>query len=94
MKTDFPQLFFVLKPAQVLRVQAVAGTTLRCETGRLWVTQEGQSRDDFLSVGETLQVSSAGVMVAEAIGDIGARLSLWRPVWSRKFRIGPATAAV
>jgi len=93
MKTDSSRLFFVLTPAQVLRVQAVAGATLRCETGRLWVTQEGLARDDFLSPGETLHLASTGVILAEAIGDISARLSLCRPAWrSRKFRIWAATA--
>jgi hypothetical protein len=93
MKSDFSHLLLVLTPAQVLRVRAVAGTTLRCETGRLWVTQEGLARDDFLTAGETLPLSSAGVTVAEAIGAMGARLSLCRPARrSGKIRIGPATA--
>ena len=92
MKTD-SRLLFVLTPAQVLRVQAVAGATLGCETGRLWVTQEGLARDDFLSAGETLHLASAGVILAEAIGDTGARLSLCRPARrNRKIRIWAATA--
>ena len=68
-----------LLPAQILRLHAAAGATIRCDEGTVWVTQEGLARDDFLSAGESLRVVCDGLTLVEPIGNMVARLTL-RPV--------------
>jgi Protein of unknown function (DUF2917) len=76
MKFDLQHCIVVLPPGQGLRLCAAAGVTIRCDGGVLWVTQEGRARDDFLSAGESLGVTSAGVTLVEAMGDSAAQLTL------------------
>lgn len=65
-----------LAAAQILRLRRRAGTTIVCENGRLWVTQEGLPDDDFLSAGESLRLLSAGLILIEATGAAPALLWL------------------
>ena len=76
MKPALQDTVLDLPPAQILRLPAAAGVTISCDGGTLWVTQEGCVRDEFLSAGESLQVASIGVTLAEAIGNTAARLTL------------------
>lgn len=65
-----------LAGSQVLRLHGAGGTTISCEAGVLWVTQEGLVRDDFLCAGQSLRVESAGATVIEAVGELAARVRL------------------
>ncbi len=76
MKSALQDCVLELLPGQVLRLSAAAGATISCDGGILWVTQEGRARDDFLSAGESLGVTSTGVTLVEAMGDASAQLTL------------------
>jgi hypothetical protein len=76
MKTPFQNSVLELPLAQILRLRGVAGKTISCEGGTLWVTQEGRLRDDFLSAGQSLCIASAGTTLVEAVGGAPARLRL------------------
>ncbi len=52
MKPDSQNSVLELLPAQVLRLRAASGVTISCDSGTLWITQEGRERDDFLFAGE------------------------------------------
>ena len=76
MKTALRNSVLELPLAQILRLRGAAGNTISCESGTLWVTQEGRLRDDFLSVGQSLCIASAGTTLVEAVGGAPARLRL------------------
>ena len=76
MKPDSRNSVLELLPAQVLRLRAASGVTISCDSGTLWITQEGRERDDFLSAGKSLCVASAGVTLVEAMGGAVAALTL------------------
>ncbi len=65
-----------LLPGQILRLRAASGVSIGCDGGTLWVTQEGRTRDDFLSAGDALGITSAGLTLVEAMGGQAARLTL------------------
>jgi len=44
----------------------MAGTVIRCCSGSLWVTQEGDSRDHLLSGGEEFLIETPGAVVVQA----------------------------
>lgn len=76
MKPDLQDCVLELLPAQVLRLRAAAGVTIRCDDSILWVTQEGRAQDYFLSAGESLCIGSAGLTLIEAMGGGATRLTL------------------
>ncbi len=78
MKSDSRNSVLDLKPVQVLRLRAASGVTIRCDSGMLWITQEGRAIDDFLSAGDSLCISSSGMTLVEAMGNVVARLTLRR----------------
>jgi len=42
------------------------GQMIRCLSGTLWVTQEGDTRDLLLSAGEVFVIETTGVVVVQA----------------------------
>src|SRR5258708_7134496 len=78
MKPDSLNRVLELPPRQVLRLRAAAGVTISCDAGALWLTQEGHTRDDFLSAGESLRITCAGLTLVEANGGATAKLTLRR----------------
>src|SRR5258708_26482716 len=57
MNPDSLNRVLELPPRQVLRLRAAAGVTISCDAGALWLTQEGHTRDDFLSAGGSLRIA-------------------------------------
>jgi len=76
MKADSRNFALDLQPAQILRLRAASGVTIRCDSGVVWITQEGMERDDFLSAGGSICISSSGVTLVEAMGNAAANLTL------------------
>jgi hypothetical protein len=66
-----------LAPASVLAVQDGAGTRIRCLSGVLWVTQEGELKDSIVRAGDTLILHKPGRTVISALD--AASLTLVRP---------------
>jgi hypothetical protein len=65
-----PRIELLLQPHEVLHLnnkkQAVAVT---CRTGVVWVTCEGEERDQFLRAGRSYTPRTKGNIVIEAIGE-------------------------
>ena len=78
MKPDSRHSVLDLRPAQILRLRAALGVTIRCDSGTVWITQEGRARDDFLSPGDSLCITSSGMTLVEAIGNAAVSLALRR----------------
>jgi hypothetical protein len=78
MKPDSRNSVFDLQPAQILRMRAALGLIIRCDSGTVWITQEGRAHDDFLSAGDSLCITSSGITLVEAMGNAAASLTLRR----------------
>lgn len=75
-QTSFPDGQY-LGAGQTLRCDARPGAVLRVRSGRLWLTQSGDSNDHFLVAGDTFRVGSTRV-VLEADTPQAARFE-WLP---------------
>ncbi|MBI2311292.1 MAG: DUF2917 domain-containing protein [Betaproteobacteria bacterium] len=56
-----------LQPSGLLRLDGARGVTLRCLSGRLWITEEGGGGDVFLAAGEFHRIGHGGVTLIEAL---------------------------
>ena len=81
-----------LKKQELLGLDGDArGICIRCEAGRLWITQAGDSRDHLLAVGDSFTVASRGRVVIVALE--GASLEMAVPARSagrNGLRLAPA----
>jgi hypothetical protein len=48
--------------------------TVRCLTGKIWITQEGDSRDHVLSTGQSFTSTRAGKIVVQAMDESTIRV--------------------
>jgi hypothetical protein len=67
MKMDVERATMELDRLQILKLRGARGVRLLCQSGSLWVTQEGVARDDFLVPGTEQEVETDGVVVVEAM---------------------------
>jgi hypothetical protein len=58
---------YTMAPRSLLRIDDQAGTTIHVACGELWVTQEGDTRDYYLTAGQSLTLTSRGTVLATAI---------------------------
>ena len=56
-----------LADRQTLRVLDGAGSTVCCNEGTLWVTEENQPRDLVLEAGACVQLKRAGLTLVQAL---------------------------
>jgi hypothetical protein len=50
-----------LTPGRSLKVRDAAGCTIQCCAGMVWITQEGDARDIYLSAGECFTFDRSGI---------------------------------
>ena len=55
-----------LARGELLRLDAARGMSVSCESGRVWITQERDPRDLWLSAGESVHLSGQGLALLEA----------------------------
>lgn len=65
----------LLQPGALLALESVPGLCIEVVSGRLWVTEEGDRDDHFLSAGMRHVVVGAGRLVMEADSRVPVRLS-------------------
>ena len=58
---------FAMARGAVLRIDDEPGTTIRVWSGALWVTQEGDLRDHYLTPGQSFTVDRDGTALATAM---------------------------
>lgn len=69
MDTSLTQATTQLVKGEILRVDNALGRSIAVVRGMLWVTQEGDARDTFLSDGDTFVFDRHGTALAQAITD-------------------------
>jgi hypothetical protein len=83
MDTDLQRAASLIGPNATLALHDVAGHTILAVSGRLWLTQHGDSRDVFLEPGQQFTVERQGDTVAQALG-AGAAVILVEPPATRR----------
>ena len=59
-----------LSKRSLLRLEGTGqGAEVRCFSGALWVTQEGDFEDHFLDPGEKFVINREGLVVVQALAD-------------------------
>lgn len=66
MILDRPAFDLALAPGELLRLDAAHAVEVRCDAGRLWITEEAQPRDVWLRAGERATLAGCGVTLVEA----------------------------
>lgn len=69
MDTSLNRAITQLVRGEILRVDNAIGQSIAVVRGMVWVTQEGDVRDTFLSDGETFVFDQRGTALAQAITD-------------------------
>ena len=63
-----------LAAGEVLRIAAPRGLEVACESGHLWITEEGMPEDVWLAAGQRVRLVGDGLAVLEAKGDASLRV--------------------
>lgn len=69
MDTSLTQAITKLAKGEILRVDDAIGQGIAVVRGMVWVTQEGDPRDTFLSDGDSFTFNQRGTALAQAITD-------------------------
>lgn len=69
MDTSLTQSITKLAKGEILRVDRSIGRSIVVVRGMVWITQEGDRRDTFLSDGESFVFNQRGTALAQAITD-------------------------
>ncbi len=69
MDTSLSQSITRLAKGEILRVDSALGQSVAVVRGMVWVTQEGDPRDTFLSDGESFVFNHRGTALTQAITD-------------------------
>lgn len=64
-----------LAAGEVLRLESAAGLEVACEAGRVWLTEEAQAGDTWLTPGCRARLTGRGLAVLEATVPASLRLS-------------------
>lgn len=69
MATITQETRFDLAKHEAVTLTAARGHTLRCESGELWITIDGDRRDHILKPGASLQVERDAPVIVSALHD-------------------------
>jgi hypothetical protein len=74
-----PQLTLALAAGELLRLEAPGVLEVACDSGRVWVTEERETRDTWLDAGQSVRLAGRGLALVEATRTARLRIA----------RIGP-----
>ena len=69
MDTSITHVITRLAKGEILRIDEAKGHSVIVVSGMLWITQEGDLRDVFLTDGDSFVFDQAGTALAQAITD-------------------------
>jgi DUF2917 family protein len=75
MNIELNQNGLCLKPNQLVTVRRGLGHSIVCDSGSVWVTQDGDPRDVVLGVGGSFRLDRAGLALVQALGPATIRIA-------------------
>ncbi len=63
---DFETSALAMRAGELQRITGAAGSTVRIETGTVWVTQDGVRKDLVLGPGEAVRIETEGLVLLQA----------------------------
>ena len=69
MDSSFTQAITKLATGEILRIDDARGNSIVLAQGMVWITQEGDRRDVFLSDGESIVFDRSGMALVQAVSD-------------------------
>ena len=91
MNTDLNCTATAMSRGHTLRIQDGQGVLLQALSGRLWLTQEGDSRDIVLEAGDEVRITRPGLSLVHALRE--ARVQVLRDAAPGLVDVAPAEAA-
>lgn len=91
MNTDLNRTATALSRGHTLRIQDGQGVLLQALSGRLWLTQEGDSRDIVLEAGDEVRITRPGLSLVHALRE--ARVLVLRDAAPGLLDVAPAGVA-
>jgi len=76
VRLSSPLLDLALARGELLRLDASCGLEVACDSGRVWITQERDARDLWLTAGQSVRLGGRGLALLEA--DRQARVRIAR----------------
>lgn len=67
MNLELNQDGLCLKRNQIVKVRGGLGHTIACDSGTLWLTQEGDMRDIILHAGDSFTLDHSGPALVQAL---------------------------
>lgn len=67
MKLGRERFGLALAQGEVVRLEAAGAFEVVCEEGRVWLTEESNARDVWLTAGQRAQLSGRGLALVEAV---------------------------
>lgn len=77
MKIELRSGELCLADNQPVALRQARGLTVRCVSGIVWLTVEGEADDTFLREGQSHHIAGTGLVLLEGIG--GGRIRLEQP---------------
>lgn len=77
---------YFMARGRMLRIHSGADHVLQVQSGGLWLTQEGDRRDYYLSPGSSFRVTGKGLVLAQATCPTTVALSGVQPIEAEKAR--------
>jgi hypothetical protein len=78
MSSKLERADLVIRSGEVIRLEDAAGTTLRVLHGSVWITQDNDLNDYYLSATRTITLDRPGLALIYALEP--AELVVWQPV--------------
>jgi hypothetical protein len=67
VKLDAKRFGLELAQGEVLRLESASAFEVACEEGRVWLTEERNARDIWLTAGQCARLSGRGLALVEAV---------------------------
>jgi hypothetical protein len=75
MKLELEPGALRLARGQTLKVTDALGSTIRCNEGAVWITEENVPQDVVLEAGHSYRLSRKGLALVHAFGDASVALA-------------------
>ena len=74
MKLGTERLGLEIAQGEIVRLESAGEFEIRCDEGRVWLTEERSDRDVWLTAGQCARLSGRGLALVEAVRHARVRI--------------------